>query len=232
MKHLIAITAMVIVGFTQSAQAQNLNSNAQSGSQSGAAAISGNNLTFNTPETQTIITEQRGTATSEIRNVPAVTAPAVFGGGHPCLAGQSGGIAVAGFGGSYGAGDAEVVCMLLYAGQHEAAIRALVMTDPVACKALAHVGYYIVPMGNGKSKAVPFSCGKTVKGGVYSANVGQPAVASATVSTKNRVPNTAPKLYTKCALDPATNQIKIKYTSVGRKDKPRAAKACQRALGY
>ena len=229
MKIIAAIAFIFALAQASYAQTANANSNSSSGSI--AASQSGVVLNQNTPGTQRIVTVQDGTATSELRNVPAITAPSILGGGHPCLSGQSGGIAVAGFGGSFGAGDAEVVCMLMFAGQHEAAIRALVMTDPVACKALAHVGYYVIPMGNGKSKAVPFTCDKKVKkGGVYSRNVGGPNVASATVSSKNRVPNTAPKLYSKCALE--GNQIKIKYTAAGRKNKQVAAQACQRQLDY
>ena len=236
MKRLIVLATAFTLAASAS-QAQTAGAGAAAGAQAGAQSASGAastsgvilNQDFRAPPQQTI--RQEGTTT--LKNVPAVQAPSVFGGGHPCLAGQSGGIAVAGFGGSYGAGEAEVVCMLLYSGQHEAAIRALVMTNPTACKALAHVGYYIVPMGNGKSKAVPFNCGKeTRRGGVYSGSVGQPAVQSATVSTKNRVPATQAKLFNTCYHDPASNQIKVKYTAAGRKDKARAAAACQRSLGF
>ncbi len=133
-------------------------SNSASGAQAASGSYSGDS-TSNAALQINNTYESGGTST--LKNVPAVSAPSVFGGGHPCLAGQSAGIAVAGFGGTYGQGTAETVCMLYVMGQPEAAIRALVMTDRVACKALSNVGYYRI----GKS-VVPFKCDKTVAGGI------------------------------------------------------------------
>ncbi len=132
-------------------------STSSSNSASGAAAQAALqvNNTYESGGTTTVNGE------TTLKNVPAVSAPSVFGGGHPCLAGKSGGIAVAGFGGSYGEGQAETVCMLYVMGQPEAAIRALVMTDRVACRALSNVGYYRVG-----DSIVPFDCGDTVAGGI------------------------------------------------------------------
>ncbi len=153
MKLLIIAATVLSFGSGAIAGSSNSSSNSGSNSESGAAAQAA--LQVNNHYSS------GGTAT--LKNVPAISAPSVFGGGHPCLAGKSGGIAVAGFGGSYGAGQAETVCMLYVMGQPEAAIRALVMTDRVACKALSNVGYYRI----GKS-VVPFNCDKTVVGGIDS----------------------------------------------------------------
>ncbi len=148
---MLSVGSVAIAGNTTSSGA-----NSDSKSQSGAAAQAA--LQVNN--------HYSNGGTSTLKNVPAVSAPSVFGGGHPCLAGKSGGIAVAGFGGSYGSGQAETVCMLYVMGQPEAAIRALVMTDRVACRALNNVGYYRI----GKS-VVPFKCDKTTVGGIDTAGV-------------------------------------------------------------
>lgn len=195
-------------------------SGAQAASQSGAS--SGSVLVLNQYSTQkdengNVLGSPDTPYTSELRNVPAVSAPAIFGGGHPCLSGQSGGIAVAGFGGSYGASKPEPVCQLWYMGQPEAAIRLLVMTDPGACKALGNVGYYRV----GKS-VVPFACGETVKGGVDT-----PGFKSRT--TKVRASTSSPKSgLTQC--EKRDGKVFIGYTY--NADKVAAKASCLRSLGY
>ncbi len=153
MKRILLITSLIAFSASASFAGSGSNSEANSESNSASGAAAQAALQVNNHYSN------GGTAT--LKNVPAVSAPSVFGGGHPCLAGRSGGIAVAGFGGSYGSGEAETVCMLYVMGQPEAAIRALVMTDRVACKALSNVGYYRI----GKS-VVPFKCDKTVAGGI------------------------------------------------------------------
>lgn len=158
----------------------------------------------------------------DLNNVPAVTAPAVFGGGHPCLAGASGGIAVAGFGGSYGQGTAETVCMLYVMGQPEAAIRALVMSDPVACRALNNVGYYRVG-----GSVVPFKCGETVTGGIDTAGVSSKK-SIVTASTKSE-PTLKDYGLRKCE-KAAGNKVVVSYRP--GVDKALAKDNCLKILGY
>lgn len=123
---------------------------------------------------------QRAETTQRIESAPAVSAPAVFGGGHPCLAGKSGGVSVIGGGLSYGQGNPEPACMAWVMGQPEVAIRIMMQTNEQFCQAMNSVGYYRV----GKS-VVPVECGKNkrTRGGVDS-----PGVASYTtkVSTRNQ----------------------------------------------
>lgn len=123
---------------------------------------------------------QRAETTQRIESAPAVSAPAVFGGGHPCLAGKSGGVSVIGGGLSYGQGNPEPACMAWVMGQPEVAIRIMMNTNVEFCEAMNSVGYYRV----GKA-VVPVECGKNkrTRGGVDS-----PGVASYTtkVSTRNQ----------------------------------------------
>ena len=220
----ILLTA-VIAGFTLGlpAQAQQSSSEStsdsrsqsQAGAQAGAASQSGVTQIYNNSGSSEI------RYSGEIKNAPAVQAPAVFGGGHPCLAGKSGGVSVVGGGFSYGQGDPEVVCMLWVMGQPEAAVRALVMSNATACEALNNVGYYRV--GN---QVVPFRCGDTVAGGIDTAGV-QSKRSKVTTSTKNTpTPNYG---YSKCEKGP-NNTVKIKYKY--GVDKEVAKSNCLLALGY
>lgn len=149
-----------------------------------------------------------------LNNVPSVSAPAIFGGGHPCLAGSSGSANIAGFGGGFGAAKAETICMLWFTGQPEAAIRAMAMMDPIACKAMNHVGYYRVD-----GKAAAFNCGdkEVVKGGIYTNATGTKTAPSVNLG------------FTKCARR-ADNSILIKYNSAGKKDKAKAQSNCSASL--
>lgn len=123
---------------------------------------------------------QRAETTQRIESAPAVSAPAVFGGGHPCLAGKSGGVSVIGGGLSYGQGDPEPACMAWVMGQPEVAIRIMMNTNAEFCEAMNSVGYYRVG-----TSVVPVECGKKkrIRGGVDT-----PGVASYTtkVSTRNQ----------------------------------------------
>ncbi len=209
MKHLIAIAAMVIVGFTQGAQAQNLTgqASANSGSQSGALAQAGNNLTINSAPIPT-------DTETKLKAAPGLGGLAL-GSGHPCAYSPSSAqFSIIGGGAGYGAMKVDSACMLLLqsvaAGDkraYNAAMYMIAARDKEACKAMAAAGM--------------IQCGDE--------GVTNQAVSSK-VSTKNRVPAEAPALYSKCALE--GNQIKIKYTAAGRKNKPVAAAACQRQLGY
>lgn len=230
MKRIFALVAAFTLA-ASAAQAQTAisqsgaNSTSLSGSQSASGAQSNNSIVFGSPPANT---------TAEIKNVPSVSAPSVFGGGHPCLAGRSGGLSVLGGGASYGQGEAEAICMLMVLGQQEAALRALAATSPKACKALENVGYYIVAMGNGRTKAVAFRCdNRTVKGGVFSGQavaVGQGTpVAAAPAATTVR-PKARPALYSKCEF--TGGKVRIAYTSAGKANKSVAQKACLTELGY
>lgn len=216
-----------LAGLTLATAQSSSSSTSQSGSQSqaaaqaGAVSQSGSTLIFNNPGNTK--------SEAEITNVPSVTAPSLGGGGHPCLAAVSGGISVLGGGASLGKSDAEVVCMLAFMGQHEAAIRALVSKDRAACRAIENVGYYIVPLGNGKTKAVRFRCAdKTVKGGIYSASaegIGTKPVAAPTTSTraKAKVP------YSKCGKR-ADGAVVFRKAQGFTSEVAKAA--CLTALGY
>lgn len=176
MKHIL-VTAAMLIGSAAYAQestsgadasANNINAN-----QSGSIAYAGN--TYLTPSD----------TKARIESAPAVSAPAVFGGGHPCLAGKSGGVSVIGGGLSYGQGDPEPACMAWVMGQPEVAIRIMMATSPAFCEAMNNVGYYRV--GNA---VVPVACGKQTRRG----GIDTPGVESrpSRVSTKNRV-NYAPQ---------------------------------------
>jgi hypothetical protein len=209
----IALIAVNFMALPVQAQSNSdAKANALSASQSGSQA--NNQIAFNTPSN----------TKADINNVPSVSAPSLGGGGHPCLAAISGGVSVLGGGVSLGKSGAEVVCMLAFMGQNEAAIRALVAKSPAACEAINAVGYYVVPMGNGATKAVAFECAKkTIIGGVYSKQV-----ASATVSSKSRPATTVP--WAKCEMRGGSIFIKHKYFDTARKDA--AVRSCQAHLGY
>ena len=139
-----------------------------------------------------------------IRSAPAVSAPGVFGGGHPCLAGKSGGVSVIGGGISYGQGDPEPACMLWLMNQPEAALMVMASTSQKACRAMGKVGF--IRIGE---TIVPFQCGD--------------APASARTS-----PQARPVGYSKCVKD--GNKVRISYKSGA--NKPAAKAACLASLGY
>lgn len=227
MKNLFAaLVAVFTLALAQASYAQTAISQSgsqaqsQSQSQSGSLASSNNSIVFPSAPSRT---------RTDINNVPSVTAPSVFGGGHPCLAGASGGLSIMGGGLSAGGSDLEVVCMLYVMGQHEAAIRALASKNGRACQALENVGYYIVPMGNGKTKAVQFRCkDKTVKGGVYTSSAAAVLPGNAVAAAPR--PKARPSLgYTKCAKR-EDGKVAIRYESGA--DKNAARQACLASLGY
>ena len=219
---LLAVSMIALAGTAHaeatsgSASAAQAQSGAVSGSASGAQVVLNQNYAAPSPN-QTVTTRQAGSLKNTLNNVPAVQAPAVFGGGHPCLAGKSGGIAVAGFGGSYGEGNAEAACMAMVLGQPEVAIRIMASKSPAFCKAINNVGYYRV--GN---SVVPFQCGKqTKRGGVDTVGV---ASTTTVVSTRS-----APAAqWRKCSFDAAAN--KITWKPKGNKAVSKAA--CLSHLGY
>ena len=179
MKKLLTLTTALLLSAgmataqnAESGSASSADNTAVQTSQSGAIAYNGG-IVQNYPQ-------QRAETTQRIESAPAVSAPAVFGGGHPCLAGKSGGVSVIGGGLSYGQGDPEPACMAWVMGQPEVAIRIMMATSPAFCKAMNNVGYYRV--GNA---VVPVACGKETKRG----GVDTPGVESrpTRVSTKNRV---------------------------------------------
>lgn len=180
--------------------AQETQSQATSGSASGASAGAISGTTTNNTYTNSKDTT--------LRSMAAVSAPAVFGGGHPCLAGVSAGAGIVGYGLSGGKSSAEPVCMLWYMGQPEAAIRALAATNPVACEALNNVGYYRVA-----GQTANFECGEpTRKGGVFTGTKTAPSSG-----------------FTKCERR-ADNSILIKYSAAGRSNKTLAQKNCSASL--
>ena len=178
MKLLLATIGALFIAsgaYAQTASSEttsNANNTANQTSASGAIAYNGG-ITQNYPQ-------QRASTTQRIESAPAVSAPAVFGGGHPCLAGKSGGVSVIGGGLSYGQGDPEPACMAWVMGQPEVAIRIMMATSPAFCKAMNNVGYYRV--GNA---VVPVACGKqTRRGGIETAGVES---RPSRLSTKNAV---------------------------------------------
>ena len=182
-KIILGAVALMFVGATAYAQSatssttSNANNTANQTSASGAIAYNGG-IVQNYPQ-------QRASTTQRIESAPAVSAPAVFGGGHPCLAGKSGGVSVIGGGLSYGQGDPEPACMAWVMGQPEVAIRIMMATSPAFCKAMNNVGYYRVG-----TQVVPVACGKETRRG----GIDTPGVDSrpSRLSTKNRV-NYAPQ---------------------------------------
>jgi len=215
MKRLLLAVVMIAAASTAYAQGVASNSSANSGSQSSAEVNVGSQSgAFIYQEASVIPTS----TTTRLENVPAVSAPSILGGGHPCLAGKSGGIAVAGFGGSYGEGKPEPICMLWYMGQAEAAVRLLVMTDKGACVALGNVGYYRV----GKS-VIPFACGETVKGGVDTPGF---------ISRKTRVSASAAPVPVSGLKTCEKRSGKVYITYKYGADKVSAKAACLSSLGY
>lgn len=212
-----AQTGAVGVGTADSTSSANSNSGASAGASAG--------YTVNNYSTGRSELVQSGTAT--IKNAPAVQAPSVFGGGHPCLAGKSGGISVIGGGISYGQGNPEPACMAWVMGQPEVAIRIMMRQSPEFCAAMNNVGYYRV----GKS-VVPIQCGRdVVRGGVDTAGV---ASRTTRVSTRNSPatgPQERPALFSKCYMRD-DGRIGVVFTKVGKANREIAAKACQQSLGY
>ena len=183
LKYIIA--AAIAVNFTASAsQAQTATSGSASAAQAGAQAASGaaslSGVVINQTSPGTLKYEGEYT----VKSAPAVSAPALFGGGHPCLAGRSGGVSVIGGGISYGQGDPEPACMAWVMGQPEVAIRIMMASSPRFCEAMNNVGYYRV--GNA---VVPVACGKQTKRG----GVDTPGVSSrpTKLSTRSAVTYTA-----------------------------------------
>lgn len=190
----------------------------QSGSSAGASA----GYTVNNYSDGKSALEYQGEYT--VKNAPSVTAPAVFGGGHPCLAGKSGGISVIGGGLSYGQGEPEPACMAWVMGQPEVAIRIMMMNSPDFCRAIGNVGYYRV--GN---QVLPIQCGKEVRRGGIDTAGAQPRPTR--ISTRNSAPMTRPDLFNECYMRD-DGKIGIVYTSSGKKNKEAAGKACLSQLGY
>lgn len=227
---ILVVAAIAVVFFANAVFAQDSGAVALSGSnsQSGAQSASGSSAGASAGYTVNNYNDGKNTVeyqgTYDVRNVPAVSAPAVFGGGHPCLAGKSGGLAVLGGGASYGTGTAEPICMLYLLGQPEAAVRLLVMQSPGACKALGNVGYYRVG-----DSVIPFECGKNVVvGGVDTPGA---SIRKTRLSTRNARPKARPALYNQCERG-ANNSVHIRYTGAGKRNKEIAKKACLEQLGY
>ena len=79
-------------------------------------------------------------SSTTVRTTGQANAPAMMGGGHPCLSAKSGGLGIIGGSVSYGESNPEPICMLKLLGQDEAAIRLLAATDLGACRALVAAG--------------------------------------------------------------------------------------------
>ena len=139
MKHLIlSLVTVFLLASAQASQAQTATSvsGSTSNSRSGAASQSGaqaNNLI--------IFPSTPSSTKAEIESAPPVSAPSVFGGGHPCLAGRSGGVSIVGGGVSYGQGDAEPACMAWMMGNPELAM-AIMMENEKFRRAVCRVGFY------------------------------------------------------------------------------------------
>lgn len=147
----------------------------------------------------------RTDGTQTIKSAPAVSAPAVFGGGHPCLAGRSGGLSVIGGGLSYGQGDAEPACMAWIMGNPEIALT-IMMDNPRFRAAACKMGFYRV--GNTQ---VPVQCGEQL-----------PARAS----SRSTAPAAAP---TQAVCERRNG--KLRYTvDAGFANKQAARKACLATL--
>lgn len=217
----LAVVAVFTVALVPVASAQTNTATGVGQAQSSSGSQSGSQA-----NNQIIFGDTPSETTSTLKTAPPVQAPSVFGGGHPCLAGKSGGISVIGGGISYGQGDPEIVCMLMVLGQPEAAIRALVMSNARACEALNGVGYYRV--GN---QVVPFKCGEQRKiGGVDTAGVQARKTRVSTSGNANR-PQERPKLFDRCYMRD-DGKVGIIYTSTGRANKKIAKNACLSQLGY
>lgn len=217
---LLAVSMIALAGTAQaqatsgSASAAQAQSGAVSGSASGAQVVLNQNYAAPNPNQRQQVAYS---GDYEVKSAPNVQAPAVFGGGHPCLAGKSGGFSVVGGGLSYGEGKAEAACMAMVLGQPEVAIRIMASQSPAFCKAINNVGYYRV--GN---SVVPFQCGKqTKRGGVDTVGV---ASTTTVVSTRS-----APAAqWRKCEFNAAAN--KITWKPKGNKAVSKAA--CLSHLGY
>lgn len=145
---------------------------------------------------------------ARIESAPSLGGLAL-GGGHPCAwSPATGQISIIGGGAGFGGMTIDSACLLL--------MQAIAAGDRRAYDAAMYMIAARDPDACEAMDAVGMIvCGK----------------AEATpVSTRNAAPATAPVLYSKCALE--GKQIKIRYTAAGRADKPAAAAACQRALGY
>lgn len=212
---LFAATLGIASAFALSVDAQSAQSSTASAAnnqfEGTAAAIAyAEGPTFTSPSTVTTI-QQGGT---RLENVPNVSAPAVFGGGHPCLAGQSGGFSVVGGGLTYGRGDADPICMAWVMGQPEVAIRMMAKKSPSFCESLNAVGYY--RLGN---TVVPATCSKDTVGG--GADTPGTQIRDTRVSTKGtRV------AYGKCGMEDG----KIKLTVRRGQDRDLAISQCKAAL--
>lgn len=213
---ILSVVIWMIIGAVAFAQTS-------SGAVSGSAASnrninaagsvsSGNSIVLGAaPANTRSTTEYQGSY--RVESAPSVSAPAVFGGGHPCLAGKSGGVSVVGGGFSYGQGDPEPACMAWIMGQPEIALNIMAGSSPRFLRATCNVGFWRV--GNAK---IPVNCD----------NRGRPI---ATVSTKAQVAPVAAKtaLLSKC--EKTTKGIKVRYTAAGKKDKATANAQCISHLG-
>ena len=193
----LAFIATIIFATSGAVHAQS--SSSTSGSTATSSVNSQNGSSSDVQVNDNRIYNSDGTTT--IRSAPAVSAPGVFGGGHPCLAGKSGGVSVIGGGISYGQGDPEPACMLWLMGQPEAALMVMASTSPKACRAMGKVGF--IRIGE---TIVPFQCGDS------------PAAAR---------PQARPVGYSKCTKD--GNTVKIAYKSGA--DRASAKAACLSSLG-
>ena len=208
MKHIIAMAALVALGFTslpaaaQTAQAGAL-AGAQSGSQSASLSASqGGSVTFNSPSQ--VSTRQSGSTT--LKYAPAVTAPSM-GSGHPCGLSGSVGISIIGGGASGGASYVDEACLLAQMGQGEAALVMIAQRDGAACRALRQVGRIAA---SSQCKDDPKRPRSTV-----SSNSGGASVAV---------------LFSKCDYDKAANKVTFRPKSSRDRD---AAKAqCMASLGF
>lgn len=233
MKHVIALAAVVCLGFTSLPAAAQTNAEAQSSS-SASQSFSGQSASIAASSGNQVLIDQRGpaTTTSNVRNSGSTTAriesaPSLgglaLGGGHPCAFSKATGqISVIGGGAGFGGMQIDSACMLLInavaAGDERAYNAAMMMIagrDPNACKAMYMAGM-VADCVDKRGKS-------TVKAEA------KPIAAS----SRNAAPTpAAPKLWHSCRYDEAKNQVMIRYTSAGRKDKTGTAIACQRSLGF
>lgn len=143
------ITAAAFIAWmigAQMAAAQNANSESEADAYSASGALAASALTVN----------NYSSGKTEVKTAPPVSAPSVFGGGHPCLAGQSGGLSIMGGGASYGQSNAEPACMAWMMGNPEVAI-AIMMENEKFRRAVCKVGYY--RLGN---TTAPVNCNSTL----------------------------------------------------------------------
>ena len=204
MKHLLIATAAVAALVAAPAFAQSANSTAQSASQSAVSAnvqgatFSSSNNTFTSP----------ADTTTEIRNVPAVSAPGVVT-AHNCAMGVSGGVSAVGggisFGGTYVDENCERIsqaaALNTLAGREAALIH--LAQNPDICKSLRAAG----------TIAATSKCGD------------EPA-SQPVASTRSA--NAAPAVaYTKCAFSDGAIRVGVKRGD----DKNLAVAQCRAALG-